>query len=78
MARSVATGLYLQADVQHRVRSGRHVAALLAFHVALQQPVERGVHDAYAVQLRGALRGGVNLVERGYEKLVRVLLGVAR
>ena len=52
----------LETDVQHRVWSRRHVAALLALDVTLKQPVEGRVNDAYAVEFRGALRGSVNLV----------------
>ena len=68
--------LDLEADVEHRVRRRRHVPAALAAHVALQQPVERRVHDADARRGCLALRRRVDLVQRRDEELVRVLLRV--
>lgn len=69
--------LELEADVEHRVRFLRDLAAALALDVTLQEAGERRVDDADALQGRRSARRRVDVVQRGDEELVGILLGVS-
>ena len=65
-----------QTDIQHGIDRTRRVPTPLTRHIALQLSRKRLVDDTVARDIRRPATCPVNLVERGDEKLVGVLLRV--
>jgi len=65
-----------ERDVEAGVDGLAEAVAARTTHVALEQAAERAVHDAVALEERGAARAGVGRVKERDEALVGVLLRV--